>query len=777
MTRARRLPGRPASSLSAPGPRFAALLFVSLLAAAGCAGSGPGAPTPTPTGSVGPAPIATETPTLAAGGIPTATTSPTAVATASPTDTPTPERTERPTAVPTATAAVAGGPIAMRRLTAAQYRASIADALGPDLVIAGRLEPDNRRAGLLAIGASYVSVTAAGFEQYEAIARTVAEQALDPIRRDALVPCAPESAAQPDDACAEAFVRAVGGTLLRRTLTEEDLAPWVTLARAATAALGDFYGGLEATLAALLVSPEFLFRVEVAEPDPRAPGRQRLTNESMAARLSYLLWNTTPDAELLAAAAGGELTEDDGLARQVDRLLASPRLEAAVRAFFSDLYGLEEIEEGLVRKDPALFPAFSQAMINDAREQTLRVIADHLLVRDGDYRGLFTTRHSFMTRTLGVVYRVPVRAPAGWEAYDFPAGGPRAGLLTHVSLLALRSHPGRSSPTLRGKFVREVLLCTDVPPPPGDIDFSMFAEEGGADRRTARERLTVHVTEQVCAGCHALMDPIGLALEQLDGIGAYRETENGAPIDPSGELNGVRFADAADLGAVLSRDAGLGPCFVESLFRYAVGRDIDAGEWAWLSALEADVAARGYRWRDLLRAITLGEPFRTTSGPRIADAPATPTASPETTPAASRTPTARPEVTPTHDGPSPTVPPQPSPSASPAGPRLQPIQDSIFTPRCATQYCHSAQARAGNLVLDAGAAFANLVGVDPANAAARTAGMRRVEPYSPDDSFLLLKVSQPSSATFGARMPLIGAPLDQEEIDAIRAWILAGANP
>ena len=169
--------------------------------------------------------------------------------------------------------------------------------------------------------------------------------------------------------------------------------------------------------------------------------------------------------------------------------------------------------------------------------------------------------------------------------------------------------------------MREVLLCTDVPPPPGDIDFSMFAEEGGANRRTARERLTVHVTNDVCGGCHSLMDPIGLGLEQMDGIGVYRETENGAVIDPSGELNGVPFADAVELGEVLSRDPGLGPCFVESLYRYAVGRDIEPGEWAWLREVEARLDGSGYRWRDLLRTIAMSDAFRTTSGSRVAEEP------------------------------------------------------------------------------------------------------------------------------------------------------------
>jgi Protein of unknown function (DUF1592)/Protein of unknown function (DUF1588)/Protein of unknown function (DUF1595)/Protein of unknown function (DUF1585)/Protein of unknown function (DUF1587) len=738
-------------------------LAVLLIGAAGCGGSDTARPTPTA------APTAIATATAAAPATPTASLAPTDVPTSNPTATP----TVPPPATPTTSPAVVGGPLAMRRLTTAQYKATIADVLGGDIVVAGRIEPDNRRSGLLAVGSTYVSVTGAGFEQYEAIARTVSEQALDPAHRGALLSCQPQTAT--DDACAGQFIRTIGRRLLRRPLSDDEVAAHVALAGAAGAALGDFYDGLETALTGLLLSPEFLFRVETAAPDPQVPQRQRLSDATMASRLSYLLWNTAPDTELLDAAERGELTDDAGLARQVDRLLASPRLEAAVRAFFSDLFGFDEIEDGLVRKDPALFPAFSQALINDAREQTLRVIADHLLASDGDYRELYTTRRSFMTRALGVVYQVPVRTADGWEAFQFPADSARAGLLTHVSLLALRSHPGRSSPTLRGKFVREVLLCTDVPPPPGDIDFSMFAEEGGENRRTARERLTVHETNEVCAGCHSLMDPIGLGLEQMDGIGAYRETENGAAIDPSGELNGVRFADAADLGEVLSRDPGLGPCFVESLYRYAVGRDIDPGELTWLAGVEVDADASGYRWRDLLRTIAMSDAFRTTSGARNAEEP-TVTPSPGGTSAPS--PTA-PTRTPTIGDPNatPSTSPPPNPTVTPVGVTFQQLQDEIFSPRCATQYCHSATAKSGNLVLESGQAHDNLVGIQPNLAAARNAGFLRVDPTSPDNSFLIFKLTQPTSAMFGSRMPLVGSPLSEAEIDAIREWILAGAQP
>ena len=326
---------------------------------------------------------------------------------------------------------------------------------------------------------------------------------------------------------------------------------------------------------------------------------------------------------MLAAGERGELVDDAGLDAQADRLLGSGRLEAGVRELFADAYGFDTIEQGLVRKDPELFPAYSQGLILDAREQTLRVIVDRLLREDGDYRDIFSTRESSMTRRLGPLYRVPVRSPEGWEDWVFGEDSRRAGVLTHASLLALYSHPGRSSPTLRGKFVRQVLLCQDVPPPPGNVDFSMFADEANQKRTTARERLGAHVSNPACAGCHSLMDPIGLALENMDGIGIERETENGSTIDPSGSLDGEAFADAPGLGAALSHHPQLAPCLVETVFRYAVGRDPVAGERDWLDWERDRFADSAYRLRPLLRTLVLSDAFRRTSGPRAASAPAT----------------------------------------------------------------------------------------------------------------------------------------------------------
>ncbi len=511
---------------------------------------------------------------------------------------------------------VDAGPAALRRLTAEQFERSIHDVLGEHITVPSRIDPDDRRDGLLAVGATFASVTPSGFEKYEAAATAVAEQALDATHRADLVQCQPASATSSDDECATAFLERVGRRLLRRSLTQEELDARVMIANEATSMLSDFYAGLELALASLLISPDFLFRVDEAEPDPNDPSRMRLTSVSMASRLSYLLWNTTPDDALIAAGENGDLVNEGRLAEQVERLLSSPKLEIGIRSIFSDLYDFKQFDDGLVRKDNALFPVYTQTLVEEAKEQTLRTIVAHV-AEDQDYRDLFTTSESFLTRRLGVAYRVPVPTADGWEPYVFSPEARRAGMLSHISFNALYSHPGRSSATLRGKFVREVLLCQDIPTPPANVDFSIVEDTMG-ELRTARERLEAHVTNDACAGCHTLTDPIGLALESFDAIGMLRDEENGVPIDTSGELDGTAYEDAAGMGRALRDHPALGPCLVRSLYRYAAGRDTERGEQALLSSLNDSFEESGYSVRALMREIVLSGGFRTTSGPREA---------------------------------------------------------------------------------------------------------------------------------------------------------------
>jgi hypothetical protein len=228
----------------------------------------------------------------------------------------------------------------------------------------------------------------------------------------------------------------------------------------------------------------------------------------------------------------------------------------------------------------------------------------------------------FMTRTLGPVYALPVEAESGWEAMELAPRDRRAGLLGHASFNMLNAHPGRSSPTLRGLFMREALLCQSVPPAPANVDFGLFNADDNPQYKTARDRLEVHASNASCRNCHVLTDPIGLGLENFDGIGRYRSTEGGATIDASGDLDGERFGDAVELGRALAESPLLGACLVETAYRYAVGRIPVLEERPLLRHLARRFEQEGYRIAALMREIALSEGFQTARRPtELAKAP------------------------------------------------------------------------------------------------------------------------------------------------------------
>jgi hypothetical protein len=199
---------------------------------------------------------------------------------------------------------------------------------------------------------------------------------------------------------------------------------------------------------------------------------------------------------------------------------------------------------------------------------------------------------------------------------EFPESSPRVGLQSHVSVLALHSHPGRSSSTLRGIFVREALMCQEVPAAPADVDFTVVQDVDNPELKTARERLKAHRSEPGCANCHRLIDPVGLALENFDGVGIWRATENGIPIDARGTMEGKEFVGAPGMGQTLHDTAPAAACAVRNLFRYAIGRNPVKGEAGLLRDLEDRFADMGYRFPELMRMLAMSDPFRTTSEPR-----------------------------------------------------------------------------------------------------------------------------------------------------------------
>jgi len=497
-------------------------------------------------------------------------------------------------------------PLRVRLMSGQQYSNTITQIFGADISdsVAAPLPPLTRTDGLLASSAAFVGVTADQTQQIHQAAVSVAAKVVDEKHRDFLIPCRPVSPTEADAECAARFLRETGRLLYRRPLDETRVTELVGVADAAAEETEDFYAGLGLALEAILISPEVLFIIDVSEPDPQRPGQERLDAYSLASRLSFFLWNTAPDDELLLAAASGELHIREGLQRSVDRMLLSSRLEDGMRAFFDDMMEFDEF--GSLAKDPIVYPMVTGATLADAREQTLRTVIDHVLTRGLDYRDLFTTRRTFMSMNLAAVYGTPTAN--GWVPYEFSEGSSRRGLLTQVSFLAAHSHAVRSSPTLRGKALRELFLCQKVPAPPPNVDFSLLEDAG--DVATARERLQIHNTNPSCAGCHLIMDPMGLALENFDGAGRYRATENGVALDTSGELDGVIYEDVDGLTRAMRDHPKLPYCLVNRLYAYATGGPVSLRyDREILANFLERFSGHGYKVPNLLRDIALSRAF------------------------------------------------------------------------------------------------------------------------------------------------------------------------
>jgi hypothetical protein len=488
------------------------------------------------------------------------------------------------------------GPV-LKRLTATQYENAVHDLFGDDIVVPEDIEPDEAVDGLLAIGAGVNSISPSGVEGFEDAAYSIAEQA---IAAGTAAPCSPT--VDDDLLCAKEAIAEVGRRAWRRALTDDEVDRHLALFALAVGELDSFQDALAYPLAALLQSTNFLYRVELGEDDPA--GGRRYTDAEMASRLSFFLWNTIPDEELLAAAEAGELVTDAGLAGQIDRLLGDDRAREGLRAFFTDMLTLYELDD--LNKDPTTYTHMSADVGPSAREETLAGLEYLVFEEAGDYRDILTTRRAFVDRKLAAIYAIPAPVREGFG--ETTLEGDRMGLLGQVSFLALASHPANTSVTRRGMFVREVLLCQDMPSPPAGVDTSI--PEATTEAPTMRERVAQHLEDPSCSGCHNLTDYIGLGLENFDGLGGWRDAENGTTIDASGTLDGIAFGGPAGLGRAVRDHEDLGPCLAATVFRYATGHVDADGEDALRDWHARGFAENGYDVRWLLADIAASPAFR-----------------------------------------------------------------------------------------------------------------------------------------------------------------------
>jgi hypothetical protein len=286
--------------------------------------------------------------------------------------------------------------------------------------------------------------------------------------------------------------------------------------------------------------------------------------------------------------------------------VARPEARTALEAFYDELFSLRDLA-GLT-KDHGLFPQYGPALAQAMREETRLLIEDVVWNRNADYREIFDADYTFVNADLAALYGVAAPGGAGFDKVVLPAAQKRRGFLGHAGFNASFAHASTTSPTLRGKFVRERLLCQSIPSPPGNVVQNLPSD---AEAKTMRDKLLVHQKDPSCAGCHALMDDIGFALENYDPIGAFRTKDDGVDIDASSAADDIgAFDGAAALGSLLRARADVGTCIVKNLFRAATGHVETAGERGKIDALSASFASHGHRLQDLLVELVASDAFR-----------------------------------------------------------------------------------------------------------------------------------------------------------------------
>lgn len=492
----------------------------------------------------------------------------------------------------------------IRILLARQYVASVRDLLGESAAAVASTRTDVTLNGFDAIGAAQIALSSHDIDIYEQSAGAIAAAAL--ATPDALAPYRLCTPSEPGDAaCMRSFVSEFGYLAWRRPLDEAELGRWTDVGLAAALDFGSFDKGLEFVVAGMLQSPNFLYQIETGEPDPDNPGLRRLGGYELATRMSYFLLDTTPSRALLDAAAAGELDAGEGVRAWAEALLVDPRSRVAFDNFFEELLYLRKLDE--TAKDLGTYPGWSPYLADSMRVETIALVDDIIWLRDADYREILTADYTFVNEALAEHYGIAHPGGTGFAQVALPAGEKRGGVFGHASLLAVLAHVSSTSPTIRGKFVQERMMCTSMPPPPPGVVTDL---PSGAEYKTMRERLAAHQEEEQCKTCHQFMDPIGLGLENYDGVGRFRTMENGVMIDTLSDMEGEPFDGAAELGAIVATRPKFSLCTILNLYRHATGHVEDDGELARLDDVDAAFVAGQYRFKAALVELVASKAFR-----------------------------------------------------------------------------------------------------------------------------------------------------------------------
>ena len=432
-----------------------------------------------------------------------------------------------------------------------------------------------------------------------------AEPAPLPASHERLVACSP-SAASRQERCAKRILSKLARRAFRRPVSPAELERLTGFVKLATDAGASFEEGLQVALQATLVSPHFLFRVE-RDPDPNDASQvHRIGDYELATRLSYFLWSSMPDDELLDAAGRGELRTEDGLLRQTRRMLADPKARSLAENFAGQWLQLRNLAR--VNPDPDLFPEFDDELRRAMRKES-ELFFQAMLEEDRNVMDFLTADFTFVNERLAEHYGIEGVKGRGFQRVQVD-GNRRGGLLSQAGVLTVSSYPTRTSPVLRGLWVLENILDSPPPPPPPGVP--TFDEETVGKDASLREQLEQHRTNPSCAVCHNRMDNLGFGLENYDPIGRWRTEVGPFPVDSSGELpGGHSFEQPSELKSILRNTEGdrFARALTEKLLTYALGRGVERFDTPAIKKIEAKLSAEGYRFSSLIVGIVSSDPF------------------------------------------------------------------------------------------------------------------------------------------------------------------------
>jgi hypothetical protein len=493
-----------------------------------------------------------------------------------------------------------------QRLNRAEYARAIFDLVGLEIDPAPLLPPDTVSAGFDNI-ADVQTFSATLMTGYLRGASRISRLAIaDPASRKRIFVCTPSRPGRIEDACAATIVKSIAARAFRGQGTADDVKDAIGFYTRGRQA-GTFDDGIRFALQSILVSPRFVFRLELVPS--HGPGAYAVDDRALASRLSFFLWGAGPDDALLKAAASGALRTPAGLEAHTRRMLADARSSALATRFAAQWLRLQDLEK--IVPDPELFPHYDRALANAMTGETERFF-ESVIREDRSVMDLFTADYSFVNDRLARHYGIPNITGAAFQRVIVPEE--RRGLLGQASILASTSVADRTSPVLRGKWVMEVLLGTPPSPPPPNVpalDDSVKAIQGGKPLST-RQRIEEHRKNPSCSACHRFIDPLGLSLENFDVTGAWRTTDNGVPVDAVGDLyDGTKMNGPGGLRqALVSHQDMVLRNFADNLMTYAVGRRTQYTDMPALRTIVGRAAAQGNRFSAFVLGVVHSAAFR-----------------------------------------------------------------------------------------------------------------------------------------------------------------------